>query len=324
MNPFPSYLLAAAALCGLLSLPAAAQNYPNKPIRIVIPTAAGGAIDTIIQQVGPRLTEAWGQPIVMDHRPGATQMIGTQYAAKAAPDGYTLVTCNSTPFSNNLALFPNVPYDPVKDFAAITPAVTYPNVLVVHPSLQINTLAELIALAKTKPGSINYASAGTASSSHISGELLNLMAGVKLVHVPYKGNSLAVNDLLGGQVQIMFSNIGPALPFLKTGRLKALGVTSPKRSAALPDVPTLAEAGLPGFEIIPWVGFCAPAGTPKDIVTKLNTEIVRILKLPDVQAVLQAQGADITTMSPAEMDVYIKRDMAKWAQIIKAANIKAN
>lgn len=305
-----------------LSLPAWSQGYPTKPIRIILPVPPGGAIDQIVQQIGPKLTQAWGQQVLMDHRAGATQMIGTQLAAKAAPDGYTLFMCNSAPFSGNVALYPSVPYDPVKDFAAITVAVTYPNVLVVHPSVSANSVRELIALAKARPGQINYASAGSGSSSHISGELFNLMAGVKMTHVPYKGNSLAVTDLVGGQVQAMFSNVGPVLPFIKSGRLKALGVTSAQRFGTAPDLPTIAESGLPGFEIIAWVGFCAPAATPRDIITKLNTEIVRALRSPDVQKALRDAGADTAPMTTEQMDAFIKADMAKWARVVKDANIK--
>ncbi|MDP3135409.1 MAG: tripartite tricarboxylate transporter substrate binding protein [Burkholderiaceae bacterium] len=298
------------------------QSYPTKPMRIILPVPPGGAIDQIVQQIGPKLTQAWGQQVLMDHRAGATQIIGTQLAARAAPDGYTLFMCNSAPFSGNVALYPSVPYDPVKDFAAITVAVTYPNVLVVHPSVAANSVQELIALAKARPGQLNFASAGPGSSSHISGELFNLMAGVKMIHVPYKGNSLAVTDLVGGQVQAMFSNVGPVLPHIKSGRLKALGVTSAQRFGTAPDIPTIAESGLPGFEIIAWVGFCAPAATPRDIIAKLNTEIVRALRSPDVQKALRDAGAETAPMTTEQMDAFIKTDMAKWARVVKDANIK--
>lgn len=276
----------------------------------------------VVRQVGAKLTEAWGQPVVLEHRPGAGGNIGTDYVAKATPDGYTLLMCNFGPSSVAPSLYPNLPYDPVKDFASITLAATFPNLLVVHPSVPANSVGELIAVAKAKPGQLNFGSAGVGTSGHLAGELFNLMAGVKMVHVPYKGNSAALTDLLAGQLQVMFMNVGVPLPFVKSGRLRALGVTSDKRSPVLPDMPTVAESGLPGYELVPWIGFCAPAGTPRDIIAKLNTEMVKALKNPQVQEACLAQGLETTSSSPEQLDAFIKVQMAKLGRVVKDAQIK--
>ncbi|MDO9090420.1 MAG: tripartite tricarboxylate transporter substrate binding protein [Burkholderiaceae bacterium] len=300
----------------------AAQNYPNKPIRVVVPFAAGGAIDPVVQLVGRKTQEVWGQQFVMDHRPGATGTIGSQLAAKAPADGYTLLMCNNGSHSGITILNPKLPYDPIKDFTHISLGITYPALLVAHPSIQAKTVQELITLAKTKPGQINYASSGAGSSSHLGGEIFNSMAGVKLTHVPYKGNSLALTDLVSGQVQIMFSNIGPAMPFVKSGQLKILGVASASRIPLLPDVPTVSESGLPGYLMGSWIGFCGPAGIPKDIVEKLNTDIVKALKAPDVVASFRALGVEPQPLTPEQSEAFVRRDIATSSQLIRQANIK--
>lgn len=322
MNAFFRCSLVLSAACCLTPVAAWCDTYPSKPIRVIIAYSAGGITDLIVRQVGAKLTEAWSQPVVLEHRPGAGGALGADYVAKAAPDGYTLILGSSANYAVAPSLYSKLPYNPLKDFAPITMAVTYPNLLVVHPEVAANTVSELIALAKAKPGQLNYASAGAATSSHLAGELFSLTAGVKMVHVPYKGNSVALTDLVGGRVQLMFSNVGPPLPFVKSGRLRALGMTSAKRSSVLPDMPTVAESGLPGYEIIVWNCFSAPAGTPKDVISKLNTEIVKALRNPQVQSALLAQGMEAAPSSPEQLQAYAEAEVAKWARVVKEANIK--
>lgn len=316
-------LLALVALCGLSAGSAWSQTFPTKPIRMVVGYSPGGATDQIIHLIGPHLTRAWGQQVIMDHRAGASGSLSAQLVARAAPDGHTLLMCNSTTFSSNAALNPSLPYDPLKDFTGITPAVIFPTMLVVHPSVPVNTIQELIAYAKTRPGALNYASAGTGSSAHIAAELFNLRANTKMTHVPYKGTGLAINDVVAGQVQLMFMNVAPAMPLLKSGKLKALGVTSATRTAAAPQIPTVAESGLPGFEIAVWIGFCAPSGVPRDIIVKLNGELTKALNNPQVKETLQGAGSDVVTMSPEDMQVFLRKDLELWARVVKSANIKA-
>ena len=317
-------LVLIAIVSSLSCLSAGAQNYPVKPIRVVITFTPGGALDQIVQLVGPKLTEAWGQQVLMDHRPGAGGVVGTESASKAAPDGYTLLLGSIGPSSVSPALNPRLSYDPVKDFSPISLAIAYPNVLVVNPSLPVSSVRELIALAKAKPGQLNFGSSGAGTSNHLAAELLNLMAGIKLVHVPYKGQVPALTDTISGQVQVAFVNVGPVLPFIKAGKLRALGVTSAKRSPVVPDQPTIAESGVPGYEIITWVGFWAPAGTPKDIIAKLNTEIVKALRNPEVQAAFLAQGVEATPSTPEQAEAFLKSEITKWAEVVKAANIKVD
>lgn len=315
-------LVAIAAVCGLMPLPAGAQNYPTKPIKVIIPFPPGGPLDQIVQVVGAKLTEAWGQQVLMEHRPGAGGVIGTTAAAKAAPDGYTLLLGSIGPNSVSPSLYAKLPYDPVNDFAAITMATTYSNLLVVHPSVPANTLQELIALAKAKPGALNIASSGTGTSSHLAGELLKQMAGINLLHVHYKGTVPALTDTVGGQVQVFFGNIGPTMPFVKNGKLRALGVTSAKRSPAAPDLPTLAESGVPGYEVITWTAFFAPAETPKEILARLKTEIVKALAHPEVRAAFSAQGAEAAPSTAEQAEQFLKSEIAKWARTVKEGNIK--
>lgn len=258
----------------------------------------------------------------MEHRPGAGGVIGTTAAAKAAPDGYTLLLGSIGPNSVSPSLYAKLPYDPVNDFAAITMATTYSNLLVVHPSVPANTLQELIALAKAKPGALNIASSGTGTSSHLAGELLKQMAGINLLHVHYKGTVPALTDTVGGQVQVFFGNIGPTMPFVKNGKLRALGVTSAKRSPAAPDLPTLAESGVPGYEVITWTAFFAPAETPKEILARLKTEIVKALAHPEVRAAFSAQGAEAAPSTAEQAEQFLKSEIAKWARTVKEGNIK--
>lgn len=322
MNAFARCSLSLVlAGCGVFPLATWSQNYPNKPIRVIIPFTPGGQLDQIVQLVGAKLTDAWGQQVYMEHRPGAGGVIGTAAAAKALPDGYTLLLGSIGPSSVSPSLYSKLPYDPVTDFTAISLAITYANLLVVHPSVPANSVSELIALAKAKPGQLNIASSGTGTSSHLAGELFKQMAQIDLLYLHYKGTLPALTDAMSGHVQVLFGNVGPTLPMVKSGRLKALGVTSAKRSSVVPDVPTLAESGVPGYEVITWVGFWAPTGTPQGIIAKLNTEIVKALKNPEVQATFLSQGVETAPTTPEQADEFLKSEIKKWAQVVKTAGI---
>jgi tripartite-type tricarboxylate transporter receptor subunit TctC len=309
--------LAMAASSGAL-----AQGYPSRPIKIVVPYPPGGFNDTLGRTLAAKFTEAWGQPAVVENKPGGNTLIGNDFVAKSAPDGYTLLVV-AFPFSVVPSLFKTMPYDTVRDFAPVILAATSPNLLVVHPSLPVATVGELIALAKSKPGSLSYASTGNGSSNHISMELFKSLAGVNIVHIPYKGSGPAVSDLLGGQVQLMFDNTPNVLPHVKAGKLRALGSSGTRRSSMTPDVPTVAEAGVPGYEVTVWFGLVAPAGTPREVVAKLNAEVTRILALSDVRERFLAQGVEPVGSTPEQFAEHIKAQMAKWAQVVQAAGVKA-
>jgi tripartite-type tricarboxylate transporter receptor subunit TctC len=313
-----------AAVCFALAFitNAFAQPYPSKPIRIVVPYPPGGFNDTLGRTLAAKFTEAWGQPAVVDNKPGANTVIGTDFVAKAAPDGYTLLIV-AFPFAVTPSLLKNMPYDTVKDFAPIAWAAVSPNALVVNPSLPVKSVAELIALAKSKPGTLSYASTGNGSSNHISMELFKSLAGVDIVHIPYKGSGPAVTDLLGGQVQLMFDNAPNVMPHVKAGKLRALGMSSAKRSSFAPDIPTVAEAGVPGYEVAVWFGVVAPAGTPREIVQKLNAEVLRILAMPDVRERFQSQGVEPVGSTPEQFGEHIKSQMAKWGKVVQDAGVKA-
>ncbi len=315
-------LVLSAAFLTLTAGDVLAQSYPNKPIRFIVPFPPGGGADILARIVGEKLTKNWRQPVVIDNRPGGNGFIGAQIAAKAAPDGYTIYLGNSDHLTVNPCLYSKMPYDTVKDFAPVTPVAYQKLILIVHPTVPAASVKELISLAKSKPGQLNFASWGTGSVGHLTGELFKTMAGVDMVHIPYKGSSPAFTDLLGGQVSLMFATIAAGSPHVKSGKLRALAITGAKRSPALPDVPTVAEAGLPGFEIASWNGVFAPAGTPKEIVTKLNTEIVKILSMPDVNERLSALGAEPAGMTPEQFAAIIKADLNKWAKIAKDAGIR--
>ena len=302
---------------------AAADAYPAKPVRFVVAFPPGGGTDIIARSIAQKLTERIAQQVVVDNRPGAGGNIGTDIVAKSAPDGYTLLMGSAGPLAINASLFVKMPFDPIKDLAPVTLAASTPNVLVVHPSLRAATVKELIALAKARPGEINFASSGHGTPAHLAGELFNSMAGVKMVHVPYKGAAPALADLLGGQVQLMFSTMPPALPHVKDGKLRALAVTSAKRSPAAPDLPTVDEIALPGFEANTWHGVVAPAGTPRAIIARLNREIVAILHLPDVVERLSAQGAEPVGSTPEEFAAYIGSETLKWAKVVRDSGAKA-
>jgi tripartite-type tricarboxylate transporter receptor subunit TctC len=302
---------------------AAADAYPAKPIRFVVAFPPGGGTDIIARSIAQKLSDRLAQQVVVDNRPGAGGNIGTDIVAKAAPDGYTMLMGSAGPLAINASLFASMPFDPVRDLAPVTLAASTPNVLVVHPSLEAATVKELIALARAHPGGINFASSGHGTPAHLAGELFNSMAGVKLVHVPYKGAAPALADLLGGQVQLMFSTMPPALPHVKDGKLRALAVTSAKRSPAAPDLPTVDEIALPGFEANTWHGVVVPARTPAAIVARLNREIVAILHLPDVVERFSSQGAEALGTTPEEFAAYIRSETLKWAKVVRDSGAKA-
>ena len=300
------------------------QAYPTKPIRYIVPFAPGGMTDILGRIVGQKLFEAWGQQVIVDNRAGAAGGIGAEIAAKAPPDGYTILGGTISSHAINVSLYSRLPYDPVKDFAPITLYVSLPNMLVVHPSLPVNSVRDLIALAKSKPKQLTFASAGNGTSQHLSGELFNVMAGVELVHVPYKGSSPGLADLVGGQVMMFFDNITTSLPLAKSGKIRAIAVTTARRASVAPELPTIAESGLAGYDVSSWQGVFAPAGTPRPIVAKLNAQIVKILAMPDVRERLTSLGADPVGNTPEQFAAYVKAEIAKWAPIVKATGARVD
>ena len=301
-----------------------AQTYPAKPIRLIVPFSAGGGADIVARAIAQKLGEALAQQVVVDNRTGAAAIIGMELAAKSPADGYTLVLGQTGPNSINPGLYQRLPYDAAKDFAPITLATTYPYVMVVHPSIPAKTVKELVVLAKSKPNQLTFASAGNGAANHLAAELFKSMAGIQMVHVPYKASAPALIDVLGGHVSMMFDPIITSMPHVKAGKLRALGVTSLKRTSIAADLPTLAETGLPGFEAIGWHGILAPAGTPREIVTRLNTEIVKVIRSPDMRARFAEQGAEPVGNTPEQFQEFLKTDLAKWAKVIKAAGVRAS
>ena len=316
-----------AAVLGVVLLAfgtsASAQQYPNRPIRFVVPFAPGGSTDTLARTIGQKLTEALQQQVVVDNRSGANGNIGMEIVAHAAPDGYTILLGYIANLGIGPGLYAKLPFDPVRDYAPITQLASSPNILAVHPSLPVKSLRELIAYAKTNPKKLNFASSGVGSIGHLTGELLNRSAGVDMVHVPYKGSGQAVIDLLGGQVQMMFSGMSSVMQHIKAGKLRALAVTGAQRSPAVPDVPTIAESGFPGFEATAWYGVLAAARTPKTIVNRLHDEIVRALALPDVKERLNNVGFELVGGTPDEFTAFIKSEIAKWTRVVRDAHISA-
>ncbi len=313
------------ACVGVVSGSAVAQQsaFPTRPVRFIIPVPPGGGADLLARAVGQKLTETWGQTVVIDNRGGAGGTIAVDMAAKAAPDGHTIVMGLIASIAVNVSLI-KLPYDPVADFAPITLLAVAQNLLVVHPSLPAASVRELIALLKSKPGYFNYASAGNGTSPHLSAELFKLMTGVSMNHVPYKGAGPALVDLVGGQVGIYFGSLPATLPQVRTGKLRVLAVSGSRRSQIVPDLPTVAEAGVPGFESNQWYGVLAPAKTPAWIVNQLNRDIITVLKLPEVRERLSSQGFEVVANSPADFGRYIREEIAKWAKVIKQAGIRAN
>lgn len=315
--------LALAAALAAGHLPAAAQAYPTKPIHLVVGYSAGGSTDSVARLLGHKLSEELGQPVVVENRPGAGATIASNFVAQAAPDGYTLFM-STIANTINTTLYKRLAFDFERDFAPISLVATVPNVLVVNPEVPATTVKEFIALAKSKPGEIYFGSSGSGSSVHLSGELFNMVAGVKLTHVPYKGSAPAAVDLMSGQIQAMFDNLSTALPYIKTGRLRALAVTSAERSPAAPDIPTMAEAGLPECEVLSWFALVAPAKTPKDIVDRLNAATVKALADPAVKQQFAALGADPVSSPPDQLAAFISSETAKWAKVVKASGATVN
>jgi len=300
-----------------------AQNFPVKPVRVITPFTAGSAIDTLARVVGQKLGDTWGQQVVIDNRIGANGIIGTEAAAKAPPDGYTVYLGNISTLAVNPHLYLKLPYDALRDFAPVTLAATIPVVLVVHPSLPVKSVRELIPLAKAHPGQLNYASGGTGSAQHLPMEMLRVETGINIVHVPYKGLGPAFSDVLGGQVPMMFTGVSNVVPYMKTGRLRVLAIGSPKRSATLPEVPTVAEAGVPGFDFDSWTGYLVPVGTPRELIVKLHADITRTLAAPEVRDKLVTLGFDLVGGTPEAFATLIRNDIARFGKLIKAAGIKA-
>jgi tripartite-type tricarboxylate transporter receptor subunit TctC len=323
-----AWIFRAAVLAATVAFTSAAgaqtaQNYPNKPIHIVVTFTSGGAPDILARLIGERLNAAWGQPVIVDNKPGAGGNIGADFVAKSAPDGYTIVVGTVGTHSINGALYSKMPYDMVKDFAPITLLASTPNMLVVHNDVPAKNLQEFIALGK-KEGKMTFASSGSGTSIHVSGELFKTMTGIDMTHVPYKGRASALPDLLGGRVTMMFDNMPSSLPLVREGKLRALGVTSLKRAAAAPEIPTIAESGLPGFEAVSWFALFAPAGTPKPIVDKLQTEVAKILKSPEASKRLTDIGLEPIGSTPEELAAYQRTEITKWAKVVKDSGAKAD
>ena len=319
--------IASAALafvaCGVLALPAPAraQDYPHKPIRFIVPQPPGGTSDILARVLAQKLSENLRQQVIIDNRAGASGTIGTDLAAKATPDGYTIVLVYTT-HATTPGIYGKLPYDPIADFAPITIATAAPLYLVVHPKIPVTSVPELIAYAKTRPGELNFCSAGNGSGSHLAGELFNTMTGVKLTHIPYKGSGPAITELIGGQVQLMFAGIVPIEPHVRAGRVRGIAVSSARRSLAMPQVPTIAESGLPGFEVVGWYGVLAPAHTPHAIIVRLHREFLNILQTPEIRDRLLREGAEPVGNSPAQFTEFLRTDIARWAKVIRQAGAK--
>jgi tripartite-type tricarboxylate transporter receptor subunit TctC len=301
---------------------ASAQTYPTKPVRWIVPFPPGGGTDTISRTLAAKLAEQWGQQVVVDNRPGSGGTIGLALAAKAPADGYNLVMGQLANVAIAPALYPKLPYDPVKEFTPVTLALTSPLILVVHPSVPAKTVKDLIALARAKPDAITFGSPGNGTTGHLATEIIRSAGKVKMVHIPYKGAVPAFTGLLGGEVAVYMSSIQPAMPMLKAGRVRALGVTSTKRIPSLPDVPTISETGLPGYEVTNWYGVMAPAGIPKDILSKLHSDLVKALKQPDVQQRFAAEGGDATPNTPEQFATFIRNEIAKWGKAVRESGAK--
>ena len=301
-----------------------AQSYPDKPIRIVVTFPAGGPTDAVARPISQSLSTTWGQPVIIDNRGGAGGIVGTEIVAHSAPDGYNLLIGTAGGMSINPSLHAKLSYDPFKDFAPISMLVINPQILVAHPALAASNVRELVALAKSKPGQLNFASSGTGTATHLGLELFKAATGINVVHVPYKGGAPALTDLIAGQVQLLFISIPSVMPQVKAGRLKALAVSSARRSLSAPDVPTVAESGYPGFEYVNWNALFAPAATPRAIINKLNSEVVKIMRDPDLAQKLVSQGAEPAPGTPEQLAQYMRVDFDRWRKVIRAAGITAN
>jgi len=303
---------------------ATAQAYPAKPIRWISPWPAGGANDIFSRAIGQRIGESLGQQVLVDNRPGAAGTIGSDIAAKAPADGYTLVMGSSPTHAIAPALYPALPYDPLRDFSAVTLVGSVPNVLVLHPSVPAKTVKEFIAVAKARPGKLNFASTGNGTSQHLSAELFKFMAGLDMVHIPYKGTAPALTELVAGQVDLAFENMPALIPHIQAGRLRALAVTTTKRSAVMPELPTIAEAALPGYDASVWFGVFAPAGTPRPVIDRLHGEILKALQTQDLKSRMIAMGTEVSGMGPDDFSAYVRKEIPKWAKLVKAAGVKVS
>ncbi len=309
---------------GVPASAADAAAYPNKPVRIIVPFAPGGPTDIVARTVAQKLSESFGQSVVVDNRPGAGGVMGADLAAKGTADGYTLLLCSTGPMAINPGLLRNMPYDALRDFAPITLVVTIPYLLLVHPSFPAQSVKELLALARAKPGQLNYGSAGNGTTSHLAMELFRSMANIRVVHVPYKGSAPAAIDLIGGQLQLLFEAPPSSLPFVRSGKLRALGISTARRTPLLPDMPTISEAGVPGYEVLTWSGICAPAKTPRSIITRLNETIVQGVTSRETRERFSALGADVVANTPDDFGQFIVSELAKWSRVIRESGASAN
>jgi tripartite-type tricarboxylate transporter receptor subunit TctC len=315
----PYAALVASHLLVSCAFAQSAPAYPSKPVRWVVAFAAGGPVDVLSRAVAEKLAQRWGQPVIIDNRSGAGGTLGADLAAKAAPDGYTLMTGHVGTHAINATLYRNLPYDPVRDFTPVTLIAYMPFVLLTHPAVPANNAKELIALAKARPGQLNYASAGNGGPTHLIPELFKTMAGINIVHVSYKGNTAALTDLVAGQVQMMFSNLLTSMPFVRIGKLRAIGISTAKRSSQVPLLPSIAESGLPGFDVKAWYGVLAPAGLPKSLLARLNAEIAQTLALPDMQARFVPQGIDLASSTSEHFAELIESEVVRWRKIVNDA-----
>ncbi|MEO8442143.1 MAG: tripartite tricarboxylate transporter substrate binding protein [Betaproteobacteria bacterium] len=320
----PFLTIACCALTLPVGLNANAQSWPTKQVRFIAPFPPGGGTDITCRVIAPKLADALGQPVIVDIRGGAGGMIGVEIAAKSAPDGYTMVLGTIGPMAINPNLYSKMPYDPVKDLMPVTLAADALIVLVVHPALPVKNVKELVALGKARPNQLFFGSSGPGATDHLAGELFNLLAGTKMVHVPYKGGAPVMIDLMAGNVQLIFSTVSTAIGQIKSGRFRALAMMGTKRFVLMPELPTIAEAGAAGFAVNNWYGLFVPAGTPKEIVTRLNTEIVKILHMPDVKQKLLDSGIEATSNTPEQFAAYAQAETKKWAKVVKEANVKVD
>jgi len=316
-------LVAAGLACAAIAHGQSKEAWPGRPVRIVVPQTPGASTDLTARLIAQRLTSILGQPVIVENRPGAGSIVGTELVAKATPDGHTLLVVASS-ITLNPIIHKNLPFDPQRDLTPITQLSSFPNMLVVNPTLPVKSVQDLIALAKAKPGALNYGSAGTATGTHLSAELFKYMTGTDMVHVPYKGGGAAMPALIGGQVQLMFSTTVTALPHVRAGRLRAIAVTSGQRWPSLPEIPTIAESGVPGYDHTPWNGFLAPAKTPRNIISRLNEETAKILHLPETRTLFTSEGAEPVGNKPEEFAAILKSETAKWTKVVKAAGIQAD
>ena len=314
--------LIATTAFGASTAAIAQLDYPAKPIRLVVPFTPGGSTDILARVIGQKLTEAWGKQVIIDNRPGAGGNIGVDLVAKSPADGYTLVMGHIGTFGVNPSLYPKLPYDPIRDFQPITLVALVPNMLSVYPALPAKSVKELVALAKTKPGTINFGSGGNGSAAHLAGEYFKLLTKTEITHIPYRGTSPAVTDLIAGQIQMIITGVPPTLAFAKSGKLRALAVATAKRLPLLPELPTIAEAGVPGYEATQWYGVLVPAGTPKPVVAKLNAEMAKAIQGKDVREKLAADAAEPVGNSPEEFGAFIKKEIARWAPVVKASGAR--